>query len=148
VTPFARIQELLALPSQPRVKWAEYTRGSFTIRTLRGRVTRATKSTIWVEVDGSGVMQSMRLIKRVEAFDVDLLTPHELALEVWARSKPATRYLQVDTPGFAEKIYEPGARLVTYIKNVGPVDDLLPYLDQLSDEAQRMRQWVIRRPLP
>jgi hypothetical protein len=147
VITLAAAEQALAT-GKTRVKWSRYVRGSFFVRTMRGYISRATKSTLWVVEDRTNIVESMRLIKRIEGFDVELLSPHEVALEVWARAMPATRYVKCFADGLGNHLYETHARPLVHVEPMARDDEAERYTDHVATEAQLVRQWLLRRPTP
>lgn len=139
----AALERASAGGSLPRVKWLHRS-GSFNSIRRRGRVQRATGSTIWVVQDGGTEALAMR-VNRNSVVDVDLLTHYELALEAWAEEKPDTDLLGVSA-GLGEQLHEPDARIAIRIR--GNVHQTIApeQLEELAAEAVILGEWIKRRP--
>ena len=150
VTPIADIAAALEVSDgaafaarEVRVRWTQRSAGSFSSISRRGRVTRATGSTIWVITDGGREAEPMRA-RRGGLVDVDLLTPLDLAIEVWAAEQPATKLVKAGAAGLGEDIAW-GANVRIWIDVPRGLDPFVA-LSEVEAEAGVLRAWLARRP--
>jgi hypothetical protein len=128
-----------------RVRWTSRSTGSFSSYRRRGRVTRATGSTIWVIPDGRSDAEPMRATREGHVH-VDILTPLELALEVWAAERPATKLVTVSAAGLGDEIAHGAEPCLWLDAAVNRKREALAVLSEIEADAGVLRAWLVRRP--
>ena len=120
-----------------RVEWC------FHRITYRGAVARATASTVWVKPDQGGDLVTFRKDSR-GLVALDVLTPHQLALEAWIKARPRTKCVDVSA-GLGGDLE--GGQLYVYVHTEAlrkaTTEEALALMTR---EAQRLTTWLAARP--
>lgn len=133
---FARAQER---QQNLRVSWE--VRSSYHTIAYRGVVTEVTPATVVVVEDRNKAVHRFRARRGAHIagkVDLAILTPHQLALEDWARQVPDTSLISVHTDWG-----DPMTVAITQPGKMNPIE----YLAKLQPQLSMIKLWLERRPV-
>lgn len=140
---FARAQER---QQNLRVSWE--VRSSYHTIAYRGVVTEVTPATVVVVEDRNKAVHRFRARRGAHIagkVDLAILTPHQLALEDWARQVPDTSLISVHTHSLGGR-WDWGDPMTVAITQPGKMNPI-EYLAKLQPQLSMIKLWLERRPV-
>lgn len=130
-----------------RVTWTVRS-GSFSSHTYRGVVTQVTPASVVVVEDRNKGVHRFRARRGAHVqgmVDLQILTPHQLALEAWANEMPSTKFITVVAQRLGGRV-DWGDDLTLAVTQCGKLPPI-GYLTDLVIDGAKIEAWLGRRPV-